>query len=256
MRRKCNTAPSIGRGWRTDPLPLGSRHHYLSIATLGVRSMNRFRLSAVTLVGAASLAALASATASAASKAEEFGQLNSTTKNFVAKNYFERAERRKTTARWRRTRSNLAGSFSMTISALSRTTIHIPDTSPQDATRSRAVGASTYKSKSPDDGFGTYIPAKLVKLHDPLADAAKPYKVLASSVLHELRNAETATRVSEGHREAIVSFYRNRSFEPMWITSEGLNDKARRAARLSRPGGPRGAERRRISTRNPWIICR
>ena len=92
----------------------------------------------------------------------------------------------------------------------------------------RAVGASTSKSKSPDDGFGTYIPAKLVKLHDPLADAVKPYKVLASSVLHELRNAETATRVSESHRDAIVSFYKNRSFEPMWITSEGLNDKARR----------------------------
>ena len=115
----------------------------------------------------------------------------------------------------------------MTISALSRTTIRIPDTSPHDAPK-RAVGAATYKSKSPDDGFGTYIPAKLVKLHDPLADAVKPYKVLASSVLYELRNAETATRVSESHRDAIVSFYKNRSFEPMWITSEGLNDKARR----------------------------
>ena len=74
-----------------------------------------------------------------------------------------------------------------------------------------------------------------------LADAVKPYRVLASSVLYELRNDETATRVSESHRDAIVSFYKSRSFEPMWITSEGLNDKARRALALfarAEPGRP------------------
>jgi L,D-transpeptidase YcbB len=88
------------------------------------------------------------------------------------------------------------------------------------------------KPKSPDNGFGTYRPVKLVSLSDPKLKAPKPRQVLASTILHELQQPESALRVTEQQRDAIVTFYRLNNFNPLWVTSEGLTDKAKRTLAL------------------------
>jgi murein L,D-transpeptidase YcbB/YkuD len=88
------------------------------------------------------------------------------------------------------------------------------------------------KPKSPDAGFATYRPVKLVSLSDPKLDAPKPGNVIASTILYELRQPESAVRVTEQQRDAIIGFYRLSGFKPLWVTSEGLTDKAKRALSL------------------------
>ena len=88
------------------------------------------------------------------------------------------------------------------------------------------------KPKSPDAGFATYRPVKLVSLSDPKLEAPKPDNVIASTILHELRQPETVLRVTEQQRDAIIGFYRLNGFKPLWVTSEGLNDKAKRTLSL------------------------
>jgi murein L,D-transpeptidase YcbB/YkuD len=88
------------------------------------------------------------------------------------------------------------------------------------------------KPKSPDDGFGTYRPPKLVSLSNPQLVAPKPSKVLASTILYELRQPNSALTVTEEQRDAIIAFYRLNNFDPLWVTSEGLNERARRTLAL------------------------
>jgi murein L,D-transpeptidase YcbB/YkuD len=179
------------------------------------------------------MAALALVAPVAASKADEFSQISGNIKNFSSKDYSYRTQRRNIAAGLRRARNQQRWFFSDDdYEGLEEYDPYPRLFAPRRSKRAAKPVTSTYtppKARSPDDGFGAYVPAKLVGLHDPLIDAVKPYKVLASSVLHELRSADTPIRVSENHRAAILSFYRSRAFEPMWITSEGLNDKARRA---------------------------
>jgi L,D-transpeptidase YcbB len=88
------------------------------------------------------------------------------------------------------------------------------------------------KPRSPDDGFDTYEPVKLVSLSEPKLDAPKPSQVLASTILYELRSDVSGVRVTARQRDAIVRFYRLNNFAPLWTTSEGLNDRAKRVIAL------------------------
>jgi L,D-transpeptidase YcbB len=88
------------------------------------------------------------------------------------------------------------------------------------------------KPKSPDSGFSTYRPVKLVSLSDPKLTAPKPQQVLASTILLELKQPESPLRVTEQQRDAIITFYRLNNFSPVWVTSEGLTDKAKRTLTL------------------------
>jgi L,D-transpeptidase YcbB len=83
------------------------------------------------------------------------------------------------------------------------------------------------RPRSPDDGFVIYRPVKLVALSNPKLEAPIPAQVLASTILHELRQTETPLKVTTQQRDAIINFYRLNNFGPLWTTSEGLNDKAR-----------------------------
>jgi len=85
---------------------------------------------------------------------------------------------------------------------------------------------------SPDDGFAIYRPVKLVALSNPKLEAPIPAQVLASTIFHELRQTETALKVTAQQRDAIINFYRLNNFSPLWATSEGLGDKARRLLAL------------------------
>ncbi len=188
--------------------------------------MDSFRFSVAVLIGAGCVA-LAAACPAAATKAEDAASMNGDIKNFTAKKSQERKRARQAREREARWFFSFDGYESYReYDATPR--FFAPRFSRRGYRKSFGDAAPGYKAKSPDAGFGDYAPPKLVKLHDPLADAAKPYRVLAASVLQELRNPDAAVRVSEGHRDAIVAFYKGRSFEPMWVTSEGLNDKAKR----------------------------
>jgi L,D-transpeptidase YcbB len=86
--------------------------------------------------------------------------------------------------------------------------------------------------RSPDDGFAIYRPVKLVALSNPKLEAPTPPQVLASTIFYELRQTESALRVTAQQRDAIINFYRLNNFSPLWATSEGLGDKARRILAL------------------------
>jgi L,D-transpeptidase YcbB len=88
------------------------------------------------------------------------------------------------------------------------------------------------KPKSPDAGFANYQPVKLVALSNPKLEAPKPNLVLASTILDELRNVDTPITVTPHQRDAIITFYRLNTFAPLWVTSEGLNIKAKRVLEL------------------------
>jgi murein L,D-transpeptidase YcbB/YkuD len=88
------------------------------------------------------------------------------------------------------------------------------------------------KPHSPDDGFDTYQPVKLVSLADPKLNAPTPPQVLASTILYELRSDASGVRVTARQRDAIINFYRLNNFAPLWTTSEGLNDRAKRVLDL------------------------
>ncbi|MGH6873468.1 MAG: L,D-transpeptidase family protein, partial [Aestuariivirgaceae bacterium] len=90
------------------------------------------------------------------------------------------------------------------------------------------------KPKSPDDGFGIYRPAKLVALSNPKLEAPKPSHVIASTILYELRQPESAVSVTAEQRDAIINFYRLNGFAPLWVNSKGLVERSRRVlARLA-----------------------
>jgi murein L,D-transpeptidase YcbB/YkuD len=88
------------------------------------------------------------------------------------------------------------------------------------------------RPRSPDDGFAIYRPVKLVALSNPKLDAPIPAQVLASTIFYELRQTETSVKVTAQQRDAIINFYRLNNFSPLWVTSGGLSDKARRILAL------------------------
>jgi murein L,D-transpeptidase YcbB/YkuD len=85
---------------------------------------------------------------------------------------------------------------------------------------------------SPDAGFANYQPVKLVSLSNSKLDAPKPQQVLASTILNELRQSAAPVRVTTQQRDAIINFYRLNNFKPIWVSSEGLADKAKRTVAL------------------------
>lgn len=86
--------------------------------------------------------------------------------------------------------------------------------------------------KSPDDGLAAYQPLKLVALSDPGLEAPLLANVLSSAIFNELLQPEHPMSVSKTQRDSILSFYRFNSFQPFWVTSAGINDKARRTLAL------------------------
>jgi murein L,D-transpeptidase YcbB/YkuD len=88
------------------------------------------------------------------------------------------------------------------------------------------------KPKSPDDGFGAYQPVQLVSLQNSKLEAPMPDQVLASTILHEIKDSHSPVRVTARQRDSIISFYRLNIFAPLWVGSEGLNDRAKRVLTL------------------------
>lgn len=79
----------------------------------------------------------------------------------------------------------------------------------------------------PDRNIGPYVPVKEVVLADPALDAPKPSQVLASTILFQLRDQTSPVRATPAERDAIIAFYVQRGFEPIWVTSDGLTEKSK-----------------------------
>lgn len=106
---------------------------------------------------------------------------------------------------------------------------YFPDDEPVDYFDPEPDAVIAYgKPKSPDDGFDTYEPTKLVALSSPELVAPVLYDGLRSKILEELRQPENPINVTEKQRDAIVNFYRLNNFAPLWMTVEGINGKAKR----------------------------
>jgi L,D-transpeptidase YcbB len=83
--------------------------------------------------------------------------------------------------------------------------------------------------KSPDAGFGTYQPPKLVALIDSNLNPEAPPDPLAQAVLQQLRGGTGAPKVTEQQRDMIIRFYRIAEFRPLWVTPQGISDRAKLA---------------------------
>jgi hypothetical protein len=79
--------------------------------------------------------------------------------------------------------------------------------------------------KSPDDGFETYQPPKLVPLQDRSLSAGVT-DPLASAVLRQLQEGQDAPSVTEQQRDAIITFYRFNNFQPLWVSAGAVNARA------------------------------
>jgi len=84
------------------------------------------------------------------------------------------------------------------------------------------------KPKSPDDGFDSYQPAKLVSLSEPNLRApllllANP---LATAIFKELQHPAVPVSVTKRQRDAIIGFYRSNDFAPLWVTQTGTNGRS------------------------------
>jgi murein L,D-transpeptidase YcbB/YkuD len=83
--------------------------------------------------------------------------------------------------------------------------------------------------KSPDAGFDTYRQPKLVALMDPNLNPEAPSDPIAQAVLQQLREGNGAPNVTEQQRDMIIRFYRLAEFRPLWVTPQGISDKAKAA---------------------------
>ena len=81
--------------------------------------------------------------------------------------------------------------------------------------------------KSPDAGFGTYRPPKLVALIDPNLNPEAPTDPLAQAVVQQLRQGSGAPNVTQQQRDMIIRFYRIAEFTPLWVTPQGIADRAK-----------------------------
>ncbi len=103
---------------------------------------------------------------------------------------------------------------------------------PRPTYRRRSSEGTSTVVRSPDDGFPPYQPHKLIALAAPDLIAPAFSSVIASIVFDELKSGGNPVRVTKAQRDAIVAFYRRNNFAPIWVSPEGLNDKAKRALEL------------------------
>jgi L,D-transpeptidase YcbB len=81
--------------------------------------------------------------------------------------------------------------------------------------------------KSPDAGYDTYQPPKPVGLKDPNLNPEAPADPVAQAVLQQLREGNSPPNVTEQQRNMIIRFYRLAEFRPLWVTPQGISDRAR-----------------------------
>jgi murein L,D-transpeptidase YcbB/YkuD len=77
-----------------------------------------------------------------------------------------------------------------------------------------------------------YEPEKLEILKAAALPEAAPAETLAAAIYAELKNRKSAIRVTAGEKEAIIGFYRQNGFRPVWVSKQGLGERGRSVLRL------------------------
>jgi murein L,D-transpeptidase YcbB/YkuD len=76
-----------------------------------------------------------------------------------------------------------------------------------------------------------YQPEKLETLRAALPEVA-PDGVLPAAIYGELNGKNSTIRATAGERKALVDFYRQNGFRPLWVSTEGLGERGRSVLRL------------------------
>ncbi|WP_162918362.1 L,D-transpeptidase family protein [Taklimakanibacter deserti] len=79
-----------------------------------------------------------------------------------------------------------------------------------------------------------YQPEKFEILRVGALPESAPDEPLAAAIYGELKGKKSAIRVTAGEREAIVDFYRQNGFRPLWVSKQGLGERGRSVLRLFR----------------------
>lgn len=77
-----------------------------------------------------------------------------------------------------------------------------------------------------------YEPEKLEILKVAELPEAMPDAALAAAIYGEMKNKKSAIRVMAGEKTALVDFYRENGFRPVWVSVDGLGERGRSVLRL------------------------
>ena len=121
--------------------------------------------------------------------------------------------------------------------------------------RRRSSDGTSVIVRSPDDGFPPYRPQKLIALAAPDLVAPAFSSVIASIVFDELKSGSNPVRVTKAQRDAIVAFYRRNNFAPIWVSPDGLNDKAKRTLALMAKAEDEGSQFNGLSAARAGLVC-
>jgi len=85
-----------------------------------------------------------------------------------------------------------------------------------------------------------YQPEKFEILRAGALPETAPDERLAAAIYGELKGKKSTIRVTAGEREAIVDFYRQNGFRPVWVSNRGLGERGRSVLRLLRTSADDG----------------
>lgn len=97
--------------------------------------------------------------------------------------------------------------------------------------RKRNTGPVRVVEEQPEPPL-VYEPEKLEILKATDLSEAAPAGALAAAIYGELKGRKSAIRVSAGERRALVDFYRQNGFRPLWVSEQGLGERGRSVLRL------------------------
>jgi murein L,D-transpeptidase YcbB/YkuD len=85
-----------------------------------------------------------------------------------------------------------------------------------------------------------YEPERLEMLKAVDLTETAPEAPVAAAIYGELKSRKSPIRVSAAERKAIVDFYRQNGFRPVWVTQQGLGERGRSVLRFFQAAGEDG----------------
>jgi murein L,D-transpeptidase YcbB/YkuD len=100
-----------------------------------------------------------------------------------------------------------------------------------DRRRARRNGVTAIIEEKPEPPL-VYQPEKLEMLRAANLTEVEPTGELPAAIYGELKSKKSAIRVTAEERKALVSFYSENGFRPLWVTEQGLGERGQSALRL------------------------
>ena len=96
--------------------------------------------------------------------------------------------------------------------------------------RKRLAGPVQIVEERPEPPL-VYEPEKFEILRAADLTEAPPEGPLAAAIYGEIKNKKSATRVTASERKALVAYYRQNGFRPLWVSVQGLGERGRAVLR-------------------------